>query len=929
MPSSDEKRYRNISYAFFGVGAAILIAGIVMLVIGIINNNKTCPTCPGGSPTSTSTPQSGCSGDSLNPFAITGYTNSVPWDPAMSNSNSSAYQNAVTNLAKQITAVFSNSTPSDLRFLMMATNSATYTLQKVSISQIANPSATSANAPSTGVNFYATLVFVGVPGPTADDIQKHLSDAGIYATAYSSTTAGQCSTFTPPPYPSVPPPPNSSPRPPFTCDPTTSKTSVIFLVDAASPTEPGINSTIKQKLITSYLQSFMPSITSDSWPGLQMGVAIYYGTTAYMPNNFMCNNGACWANTVNSIVVQSSNPSISAYDSHNVSSGLLFAINEFSQMFGNNDPYGTARLAVIVTDGYQYNGNAVDPAPGLATTLKNAGFKLTAVVATPSWSVQNSIKALVSVDWSDSIPLNYSITQLTDPALLTYTAKWVCAALPLTTPAPPVTTTTTLTTTYTLPQLTTTSTPRPTTGPTTTPTLPPNSPCRNLDLLFLIDESQSMHISDGFGAAKSFVLNVTDTYDIFPNARFAWITFNSKIWVQTPFMAAQDFKANVTGTGFSEGSTNFVLGFTAANITISTNSGPAQQRQPVLIFVSDGNPNDGGTLNQTIALTTYLRCNLNTLIIGLGVSETLTDAQTMQAAIGVGVQDGCIASHYGNITNYADIPVAGVSQVGQDLKCYPASPATSNCNLDIMFVFENSELVNYAGRLLEIGAMSKTIYDYGMNGTLSYYGDHVGIVFFSSKDGFNDAEYSRSGVLDDSANNNPASSSYSQALSLLNNFNSTYQLGGASDLLLGLTMTDKLLAYRRNVDKTANIPAIIIMGRGTYNDSQNCCNSSVEFAKNLRAQYGAQMKGVVLGPLSSDSIMTSITGTSNIDPTSNYNDSTALSVGQALSGQIGAWLESVRNSYTCSLPTQLPYCPNYMDIVIIWRSATQNQTFQD
>uniref|UniRef100_A0A914UQW6 Protein kinase domain-containing protein n=1 Tax=Plectus sambesii TaxID=2011161 RepID=A0A914UQW6_9BILA len=213
--------------------------------------------------------------------------------------------------------------------------------------------------------------------------------------------------------------------------------------------------------------------------------------------------------------------------------------------------------------------------------------------------------------------------------------------------------------------------------PTTTSTVPQNSQspanstCRNLDLLFLIDESQSMHISDGFWAAKSFILNVTDTYDFFPNSRFAWIIFNSKLWMLTPFMNAQDFKDNVTNTDFNEGSTNFVLGFNATNYTISIYSGPSKQRQPVVIFVSDGNPNDGGSLNQVIAYTAYLRCNLNTLIIGLGVSETLTDAQTMKDAIGVGAQDGCIASHYGDISNYAQIPVAGLPQVEQDLQCRP------------------------------------------------------------------------------------------------------------------------------------------------------------------------------------------------------------------------------------------------------------------
>ncbi len=71
----------------------------------------------------------------------------------------------------------------------------------------------------------------------------------------------------------------------------------------------------------------------------------------------------------------------------------------------------------------QYGAN--DTAPQLASSLKSNGVKLTAVVATPSPSVQHSITALVSVDWSDAFPLN-SITQLNDPTLLTYTANWVC-----------------------------------------------------------------------------------------------------------------------------------------------------------------------------------------------------------------------------------------------------------------------------------------------------------------------------------------------------------------------------------------------------------------------------------------------------------------------------------------------------------------------
>uniref|UniRef100_A0A914X2I3 VWFA domain-containing protein n=1 Tax=Plectus sambesii TaxID=2011161 RepID=A0A914X2I3_9BILA len=215
------------------------------------------------------------------------------------------------------------------------------------------------------------------------------------------------------------------------------------------------------------------------------------------------------------------------------------------------------------------------------------------------------------------------------------------------------------------------STPPPTTlASTPAPTTVPAS-CQHMDILFLIDESQSMHISDGIGSAKSFVLNVTDTYKVIPDVRFAWIVFNSEVWVQTAFMAAQDFKTNVMNTNFNEGSTNFVLGFNAASYTISTYSDPSQQRQPILIFVSDGNLNDGGGLSQVTAFTTYLRCNLNTRIIGLGVNEALTDAQTMRDAIGVGAQDNCTVSHYSDISNYAQIPIAGLTQVEQDLQCRP------------------------------------------------------------------------------------------------------------------------------------------------------------------------------------------------------------------------------------------------------------------
>lgn len=52
---------------------------------------------------------------------------------------------------------------------------------------------------------------------------------------------------------------------------------------------------------------------------------------------------------------------------------------------------------------------------------------------------------------------------------------------------------------------------------------------------------------------------VVDAYKVIPDARFAWIASNSKIWVQTSFLNAQDFENNVDATVYNEGFTDFSL----------------------------------------------------------------------------------------------------------------------------------------------------------------------------------------------------------------------------------------------------------------------------------------------------------------------------------------------------------------------------------
>ncbi len=83
-----------------------------------------------------------------------------------------------------------------------------------------------------------------------------------------------------------------------------------------------------------------------------------------------------------------------------------------------------------------------------------------------------------------------------------------------------------------------------------------------------------------------------------------------------------------------------------------------------------------------------------------------------------------------------------------------------------------------------MGAITATLMESEVSGHLKFDGDHVGMVFFSSRDGFNGAEFNRSGILDDPSNSNPAAWTFSEANALLHSFDTTYRLGGASDVLL-------------------------------------------------------------------------------------------------------------------------------------------------
>jgi len=190
--------------------------------------------------------------------------------------------------------------------------------------------------------------------------------------------------------------------------------------------------------------------------------------------------------------------------------------------------------------------------------------------------------------------------------------------------------------------------------------------CAHLDLLFLVDESQSMLVHNGFENGKNFVVNVVKAFSALPDTRYAWVTFNSKVWEQTPFQSAEEFSSHVQSTQFNTGASDYYLGFNAAKQSISQSS--KSDRETVIIFFSDAHPTHGPT-EQVAELTKQIRCDLKTKIIGLGIGEDASAAELMRQMIGAGVSDSCMKATYEDVPNFGSVASEGVSIVQRLIGC--------------------------------------------------------------------------------------------------------------------------------------------------------------------------------------------------------------------------------------------------------------------
>uniref|UniRef100_A0A914X3N4 VWFA domain-containing protein n=1 Tax=Plectus sambesii TaxID=2011161 RepID=A0A914X3N4_9BILA len=186
MTSKSDETFRKVSYAVLVLGIVLGVAGLVMLIIGVSKNSSSSGSSGTCSPT----------GDHLNPFFVDASSSNVTWDPTMNDTSSSAFVSAKNTLVTQITNAFSGAAsdtgiPSHARISAAAS---TNRLIKVTINRIMPGT-------GTGVNYYATLIFVGDGSSndqTASGVQSSLNNAGIPSSASGDPT-DQCAGLHVPP----------------------------------------------------------------------------------------------------------------------------------------------------------------------------------------------------------------------------------------------------------------------------------------------------------------------------------------------------------------------------------------------------------------------------------------------------------------------------------------------------------------------------------------------------------------------------------------------------------------------------------------------------------------------------------------------------------------------------------------------------------
>ncbi|CAI2355553.1 unnamed protein product [Caenorhabditis sp. 36 PRJEB53466] len=870
-----------VNIGFFFVSLSMLIAGSVMLAIAIAS----IPPMPPYYDIPTTTPAPVLQ---PNVFFTSSLANGVAWTNDLQRPSSDAFKTLASALKTNVSNAW-----------LQKPNS------RVQFSTVPSPVITQINAFSqgqNGVNFYMELVFTD-SSVTSSEVVDSLTAEGYLTNAFTSSTS-QCTDLVPPTQqstqspasPPTVPPVTVTPNPRAYCDVTAKLLTNVFLVDVSDPITGNLDNKLAQ--ISTFLIN-APSLVNlnqnSNWNNQEFKLVIYGGNE---PSPLgQARNQKSWNQIVSYLNSSIVNP-LKA-DGHELTDALRFVVNNYRPV------QGVAGNIIVIADGFDFD--EISSATTIATVLKQQfSYSLGFLLMSTSEVQQNVIEALAT-DFSHFYQMS-DVGYLNNPSVLRTQAQWTCEAY-YPTAAPPTAPPTRI------PLITTASTTvNPAAKTTVNPLLPPISAC-NLNVLYLIDQSQTM-ILNGYRVAIQYVIkSATSLTNLNSQSTFAFIIFNQQIVAESnAYTDLNTFIALINSAPQSLGSSDSVVGLGEALKFIQNKSQYNNESyRSILYYITDGNENSG-SISSAVNTTKTIRAQLQTEVVGIDLVETATSKRNVQQVIQYGVFDGYTQSVYVGVNQPSDaLNDALINSTNYLLKC----KASSNCYTGLTFVIETSEAegANYLD--VQIRTVLNILTNYAQ--LISPFKMSVSVVYFSSPDNLVPNQDGQSGNLFDHVTDSTT------AINTLNNTNFS-PLGAASDLELGFTITADTI--RKGIIENKNL--VIFFARGAYEQLSNCCPNPSAAAAEVRQL--ATVQGVVIGPYSSKTQLDALTGSNSVDANSIIGNSSLSStqdralVAQQISSPLIQIIDDfLAKQYCPDVPPYVnPPCEDPIDVLILLHADDKN-----
>ncbi|CAJ0956431.1 unnamed protein product, partial [Mesorhabditis belari] len=884
-------RQRLVVFILLAISLVFLIAGAVMLGVGIhkANKKKDCPA-NGGDPT----PSPPVDYSQISAIFVSTRHTDIDWDASLTDSTSVKFLAAATSVQKAINTALG---PQSVAHIFLASPLPVKIIVHSFIADLVN-GALKVDAYSSLI--YSTSVTATDITNTGDMLNQKLGGAFSYGSPLQ-----YCPTNPYPPPNSNPPSTTAAPsttaqtlpagstttiRGGAWCDASNKNVAVVFLVDVSLPISG--NLTTKMALLRDYLSKvdlYVNLPQKGSWGNVSFFLVPYYDFTAYTLGSAPTLDHPTWADTVNSLNETLVNPN------NNDSPNLAHALNYVQETIGKYIPSGTARALVIVTDGLDQGVNRAQTTIDTAQQLKNEYYSVSIVSAAQS-TIANATLQSVASDPSHYYSLT-DFTWLGNRGVLAATSYWICNSFYPSTPAP--------TTPPTRVPLEFSTVGPTTTGTTLPPTTTPLANCP-MDVIFVIDESQTM-LDTFFNTGLTYFANTADALvKLQSNVRFGIVAFNKNVvfssYQDKGFYNISDFKTALGKIPRTTDVVDFAAGFgEVRNILRDFSRKTDSAVLPLIVFLTDGDQLDGNVA-KVIPITSDIRSTYRAEIIGIGLNPSDFREGLIKATIGIGAGDNFPAPRYIRANNNDDLLSTVITSTTQNIDCGRApAPPDMTCYTDITFIFEAS----YASKAMqefEREAIKASVLH--LRPFIGNTQGRISVIYFSSPDA-SSVLVSLNGDVDS------VYSTVSNAM-ILN--------GGASDLAGALTLANGVI----DQNHYGNAQIVVLFARGLYTDgnSTNCCNDPQPQADKLKSR--AFVQAVMLGSVTDPKELAAISSTAVIDGNALVQEGgNAQANGQKLADALNPILDFQMKNQTCTGVQQFPpLCPEYIDVTLAFHANT-------